>query len=48
MTKTASGIHDLHIESVKERKKSLIVVTHNAELAALCDRTYMLKDGLLV
>lgn len=46
--KTACGIHDLLIQSVKERKKSLIVVTHDAELAALCDRTYMLKDGLLV
>lgn len=46
--KTACGIHELLIQSVKERKKSLIVVTHDAELAALCDRTYMLKDGLLV
>jgi len=46
--KTAGGIHDLLIQSVKERKKSLIVVTHDSELAALCDRTYYLKDGALI
>lgn len=29
-------------------KKSLVLVTHDPELAALCDKQYHLKDGLLV
>lgn len=45
--KTAYGIHDLLLENVKERKKSLIVVTHDQELASLCDKTYTLKEGLI-
>lgn len=40
-------IHDLLISFVKRKKKSLIVVTHDEELAALCDKRYLLKDGRL-
>lgn len=39
--------HELLLKSVKERNKTLIVVTHDRELAALCDRQMILKDGVL-
>jgi lipoprotein-releasing system ATP-binding protein len=40
-------IHALLIETAKQFHKSLIVVTHDRELASLCDRILLLKDGLL-
>lgn len=46
--KTATGIHELLLNSVKEKGKSLIVVTHDQELAALCDTRYTLKEGSLI
>lgn len=46
--KTAQGIHDLLLSSVKEKGKSLIIVTHDLELAELCDKVYTLKEGQLV
>lgn len=45
--KTAEGIHSLLLNFARERKKSLVLVTHDQELAALCDVRYCLKDGLL-
>lgn len=44
---TAQGIHDLLLSFAKEQQKSLIIVTHDQELAALCDKTYVLKNGAL-
>ena len=38
-------VHELLLKCVKERKKTLIVVTHDKELADLCDRQIILKDG---
>jgi len=38
-------IHLLLINSVKKFNKSLIVATHDKELASLCDKIYYLKDG---
>lgn len=40
-------IHSLLIQLTKESGKSLIVVTHDQELASLCDQTYTLKSGIL-
>lgn len=40
-------LHHLLISSIKEMGKALIVVTHDRELAALCDQIYLLKDGIL-
>jgi lipoprotein-releasing system ATP-binding protein len=40
-------VHRLLIDCAKTFGKSLIVVTHDKELSALCDKTYLLKDGLL-
>jgi lipoprotein-releasing system ATP-binding protein len=42
---TSTQIHALLIESVKEFNKALIVVTHDRELASLCDRQLLLCDG---
>lgn len=46
--KTATGIHELLLNSVKENGKSLIVVTHDQELASLCDTRYTLQEGSLI
>lgn len=40
-------IHNLLIGSAKKRHKALIIVTHDTELASMCDATYHLKDGQL-
>lgn len=44
---TAQGIHELLLTFAKEQQKSLVIVTHDQELAALCDKTYHLKGGVL-
>lgn len=44
---TSQGIHELLIASAKKMNKALIVVTHDPELAKLCDRTLILKEGHL-
>lgn len=38
-------IHNLLISFVKKKNKSLIVATHDEELANLCDEVYLLKNG---
>ena len=43
----AKTIHELLLNTVKELKKSLIVVTHNPELAAQCHSTLTLNQGKL-
>ena len=40
-------IHQMLLKMVKEENKSLIVATHDMELANLCDKKYQLKEGLL-
>jgi len=40
-------IHKLLIDSTKKFDKSLIVATHDKDLASLCDKIYLLKDGKL-
>jgi lipoprotein-releasing system ATP-binding protein len=44
---TSQQIHQLLINSVKELNKGLIVVTHDMNLASLCDRRLILCDGRL-
>jgi lipoprotein-releasing system ATP-binding protein len=39
-------IHELLIGSAKKRNKALIIVTHDKELASLCDTTYHLMDRI--
>lgn len=45
---TAASIHRLLLDFVRQGKKSLIVVTHDLELAKLCDKQYFLQNGVLV
>lgn len=44
---TSKMIYKLLLDCVAETGKTLIVVTHDASLAQLCDRTLILKDGCL-
>lgn len=41
-------IHKLLIDSVKKYNKSLVVATHDKELASLCDKIYHLENGKLL
>jgi putative ABC transport system ATP-binding protein len=45
--KTGREIMDLLFRLCRDRGQSLILVTHNHELAKLCDRTLLLSDGRL-
>lgn len=45
---TSKVIHELMLSFSRDHGKSLIIVTHNEKLAALCDKTYHLHDGILV
>jgi lipoprotein-releasing system ATP-binding protein len=40
-------IHQLLIQLTRAHQKTLIVVTHDRELASLCDQVFILKDGKL-
>ncbi len=44
---TAGTIHQLLLRYARENKKSLIFVTHDPDLAALCDRRLVLSNGFL-
>jgi lipoprotein-releasing system ATP-binding protein len=44
---TAEMIHSLLIDLAGKQGRSLIIVTHNQDLANLCDKQYLLLDGLL-
>jgi lipoprotein-releasing system ATP-binding protein len=41
-------IHTLLLEGVRQQGHSLLLVTHDKELASLCDRTLQLRNGHLV
>jgi lipoprotein-releasing system ATP-binding protein len=44
---TSRLIHDLLLHFVENHRKTLIIVTHDRDLAQLCKSTYQLQDGLL-
>lgn len=44
---TAGQIHELLLGFARKHNKSLVMVTHDDDLAHLCDHTYLLKDGVL-
>jgi predicted ABC-type transport system involved in lysophospholipase L1 biosynthesis ATPase subunit len=46
-SKTGDAIMDLLLSLARERKKTLLVVTHDARLAALGDRQLHMVDGVL-
>lgn len=45
---SAESIHQLLLNFTKEKKKALVLVTHDEKLAALCDTQYTLEKGALV
>ena len=45
--KTGGEIMDLLFRLCREKEQSLILVTHNRELAQFCNRTLVLRDGRL-
>jgi lipoprotein-releasing system ATP-binding protein len=45
---TSQIIYQLLLDCVHKKGKTLIVVTHDQILASLCDRTLILKDGILI
>lgn len=45
--RTGKEVMNLLFELCKEREQTLILVTHNHDLAQNCDRTLVLKDGKL-
>lgn len=45
---TSEQIHKLLFSCVKEFNKALIIVTHDRELASLCDRLLILQGGKLM
>jgi lipoprotein-releasing system ATP-binding protein len=44
----ARELHRLFFELRKNLNQTFLIVTHNEELAAQCDRTIHMKDGLIV
>ncbi|MEX2395181.1 MAG: ABC transporter ATP-binding protein [Actinomycetota bacterium] len=46
-SETANGVHDL-LMALRDEGKTLVVVTHNEELARIADRTIHMRDGLMV
>lgn len=44
---TSRSIHDLLLNYVREEGKTLVVVTHDLELAGRCDRRFSLENGAL-
>ena len=47
-TRTKDEIHQLLLRIRKERGQTVVVVTHDPGLAALCDRTCVLQDGAFI
>jgi lipoprotein-releasing system ATP-binding protein len=45
--KTAMNVFDLLLELREQNKCSLVVVTHDNELASRFDRKIMMKDGII-
>lgn len=44
-TKSGKIVQDLLFNFVKERKKTLLLVTHNTDWASKCDHQYQINDG---
>ena len=46
-TNSSRNIHELLLSLNREQNVSLVVVTHNMELAGMMQRQLQMKDGLL-
>ncbi len=47
-TKSTLELHQLFLRLRSEFGKTLVIVTHNTELAGMSDRTVTIKDGIIV
>lgn len=47
-TQTSQELHQLFFQLRQDFQQTFVIVTHNMDLAALCDRTLTMKDGLIV
>lgn len=47
-TRTKEEIHSLFFELRDSLGQTIVIITHDASLARLCDRTLYMKDGLFV
>ena len=45
---TKQEIHRLLLELRERLGQTIVIVTHDPELAALCDRTLMMRDGMFI
>ena len=46
-TANAASVHELFFQLREEYKQTFVIVTHNTQLAAMADRTLMMKDGVI-
>lgn len=47
-SKTKAEIHQLFFDLRDRLGQTIVIVTHDPELAGMCDRTLLMKDGLFV
>ena len=47
-SKTKSEIHQLFFDLRERYGQTIVIVTHDPELAAMCDRSLFMRDGLFV
>nr|WP_255748428.1 ABC transporter ATP-binding protein [Pontibacter liquoris] len=47
-SKNAQELHDIFFRLRQEFNQTFVIVTHNEQLAAMADRTLVMKDGLIV
>jgi len=47
-TKTKAEIHQLFFDLREKYGQTIVIVTHDPELAAMCDRSLFMRDGLFV
>ena len=47
-TQSSDDIHQLIFELRRDFEQTFVIVTHNEELAARCDRTLQMADGLII
>jgi lipoprotein-releasing system ATP-binding protein len=47
-TETSQQLHELFFDLRQQHQQTFIIVTHNNELAAMSDRTLVMKDGAII
>ena len=47
-SKTKAEIHQLFFDLRERHGQTIVIVTHDPELAAMCDRSLIMRDGLFV